>query len=112
MRSDKDRLLDILEAIAAIEKHPKPSEKDFLADELVQVWYLRHLEIIGEAAANLSQATREQSPDIPWRQIIGMRNILIHGYFQVDWRAVWNVASHDLATLKSGVDQIAAAIDH
>ena len=59
----------------------------------MQIWCLKHLEIIGEAAARLTEATRAQNPTIPWRQIVGMRNILIHGYFDVNWNQVWNVVS-------------------
>jgi len=70
---------------------------------MLRVWCLHHIVIIGEAAARISNATREQHPDLPWRRVIGMRNAVVHAYFQVDWEEVWNVVEHDLASLRSAV---------
>jgi uncharacterized protein with HEPN domain len=98
---DRERLLDILEAIAAIERRRPARRAEFDQDELIQVWCLRHLEIIGEAAANVSPETRALAPEIPWRQVTGMRNALIHAYFAVDWNAVWNVVERELEPLKA-----------
>jgi uncharacterized protein with HEPN domain len=103
MRLDRERLLDILEAIEAIERHAPNDKRDFIADELVRVWCLRHLEIIGEAAANISDHGRALAPEIPWRQIVGMRNTLIHAYFNVDWNAVWAVIDRDIQPLKAAL---------
>jgi uncharacterized protein with HEPN domain len=55
---------------------------------LVQAWVLRHIQIIGEAAAGITQETRMLAPDIPWGQIVGLRNALVHAYFNIDWDAV------------------------
>lgn len=60
---------------------------EFDDDELVQVWVVRHLQIIGEAAGRLSDNMRRQQPDVPWRKIIRMRSVLVHGYFEVDLRS-------------------------
>ncbi len=106
MRLDRERLLDILDAIASIERHQPAQREAFDQNELVRVWCLRHLEIIGEAATNLSPETRTLAPEIPWQQVIGMRNALIHAYFAVDWNAVWNVLQRDLAPLKTGVSDL------
>ena len=78
MRLDRDRLEDVLEAIEALERYLTASWEEFECNELVRVWCLRHIEIIGEASAKLTQETREQSPQVPWKQIVGMRNSLIH----------------------------------
>jgi uncharacterized protein with HEPN domain len=110
MRLDHERLLDILEAIEAIERYRPTTREEFDRNELVRVWCLRHLEIIGEAAATLSQETRDKTPAIPWRQIIGMRNVLIHAYFDVDWNAIWNVVKSDLPPLQAGVRLVLAII--
>lgn len=98
MRLDQERLHDILEAIVAIRRYAHKKE-EFDQNELIQVWCLRHLEIIGEAAVKLSVETRDKMPTIPWRQLVGMRNILIHGYFDVNWNQVWNVVANDLDAL-------------
>ncbi len=108
MRKDLERLQDILEACAAIERHAVRDFDAFNADEMVQVWYLKHIEIIGEASARLSPGIRERYPEIPWREIIGMRNMLIHGYFDIDWQAVWQVAQRDLPVLQPQIAQIFA----
>lgn len=106
MRLDEERLQDILEAIDNIERYVPASWEAFDGNELVRVWCLRHLEIIGEAAAKLSDETRGKAPDLPWKQIIGIRNILIHAYFDVNWRRVWEVVSRDLRPLKAGVQAL------
>lgn len=84
MRSDSDRLLDILEAIAAIREHAV-SRQSFDDDRMLRVWCLHHVMVIGEAASRVSQATRSAHPEVPWRGVIGMRNAIVRGYFQVDW---------------------------
>jgi uncharacterized protein with HEPN domain len=66
----------------------------------------RHLEIIGEAARAIPQQFKEQHPDVPWRQINGMRNALIHMYFGIDQDVVWAVVENDLPVLKAQVDAV------
>jgi uncharacterized protein with HEPN domain len=61
------------------------------------------LKIIGEAVVKLPEEIRNKAPDIPWRQIIGMRNILIHGYFDVNWDQVWHVVANDLEPLRGKI---------
>lgn len=96
MRNDHDRLFDILEAIERIYGHTAGGREGFEADELVQTWVVHHLQIIGEAASRLSDDATAAAPEVPWRAIVGMRNILVHGYFHIDLDAVWTVVEHDL----------------
>ncbi len=104
MRSDALYLADILDAIEAIERFVTGfDEARFLADELVQSAVLQKLSIIGEAAARLSDATRAGMPEIPWKEIIGFRNIAVHAYFSVDWRIVFVTVADDLPVLKQFV---------
>ena len=77
MRDRKERVRDILEAIAAIEPYRDRDRSAFEQDELLQVWFLRHLQIIGEAARRPPEEVRNLAPDIPSRKIIGVRNILV-----------------------------------
>ncbi|MFA4876316.1 MAG: DUF86 domain-containing protein [Methanoregula sp.] len=100
MRDDRERILDILEAIAQIGKVVFGKRDVFYRDELVQVWVIYHLQIIGEAVRGISPEFRSAHPDIPWTEIMGMRNILIHHYFGIDKDAVWKVVEHDLPDLK------------
>lgn len=110
MRDDRERLLDILEAIEHIEKYTGSGRQALEDNELVQVWVLHHLQIIGEAARALSSTLREQYADVPWMQIIGMRNILVHGYFGVDVDVVWSAVERDLPGLKHRLQQIEAQL--
>lgn len=106
MRSDRERLLDILEAIERIETHRGNIRLDFDSDELLQIWIVHHLQIIGEAASRISEQIRTQNPEVPWGQMIGMRHILVHGYFDIDLEIVWNAAQVNLAILKNQVENI------
>jgi uncharacterized protein with HEPN domain len=106
MRDDSERLQDILEAIVQIEKYAVRGREEFERDELLQVWMVHHLQIIGEAVRGLSEALRESHRMVPWAQIGAMRNILVHEYFDVDLDEVWATVQRDLPALKSGVQQI------
>ena len=101
MRSDRERLLDIQEAIERIEKYTSRGRDAFENDELIQTWVLHHLQIIGEAVRALSPQTIEYSKSTEWPKIIGMRNILVHNYFSIDTDIVWAVIENDLQPLKS-----------
>lgn len=100
MRDDRERLRDVIDAIGAIRRHTRGGKAEFDREELIRVWCLRHIEVIGEAVARLSDETRALHPEAPWREIIGMRNLLIHGYFDVEWDQVWTVVERDLAPLE------------
>ena len=106
MRRDVERLRDIIEAIDAIEKYTVDGRKRFDNDELVRTWCLRHIEIIGEAVSRLSVPLRDTYSHAPWREVIGTRNALIHGYFDIDWSAVWNVVERDLPPFKAIISEI------
>jgi uncharacterized protein with HEPN domain len=90
MRDDRERLLDLCEAIERIEKYAAAGRSVLERDELIQTWVIYHLQIIGEAARSLSPELRDRYPDVPWSQIIGMRNILAHRYFGIDVDRRWN----------------------
>lgn len=106
MRKTLERIRDIHEAIIRIEKYTQDGRDSFDQNELVQTWVIHHLEIIGEAARAIPQDYRSIHPEIPWGQISGMRNILIHMYFGIDRDIVWTVVEHDLPHLKSVVEAI------
>lgn len=106
MRDVSERLHDIHEAITRIMKYTNQGRQIFDQDELVQTWVIHHLEIFGEAARAIPQDFKNNHPQIPWGQISGMRNILIHIYFGIDRDIVWQVVEHDLPILKTSVDAI------
>ena len=99
MRNDRERLLDIREAIENIQKYAARGKDAFRKDELIQTWVLHHIQILGEAASRISDEFQEEHPDIPWFKIIGMRNILVHDYFHIDIDVVWSVVENDLPAL-------------
>jgi uncharacterized protein with HEPN domain len=110
VRPDEDRLRDILDAIAAIQRRvPTLDRSAFDADELLRVWCLHHLTVIGEATARLSEELRSRHPEVPWREIVGMRNAIVHGYFTVDWDEVWVVVERDLERLRRGIESVVSA---
>lgn len=111
MRDPRERLLDILDAIAAIERHRGRDKTTFERDELLQVWFLRHLQIIGEASRSLSGDVRALAPEIPWSDIIGMRNILVHGYFDIDTDIVWDAATRDVPAIKPAVERLLKTLE-
>ena len=100
-------LQDILESIEHIQKFlDGVSEDEFYENVEKQDAVLRRLEIIGEAVKHLPEEIREDHPDIPWRQIAGMRDIIIHEYFGVTLEMVWIVATVDILDIKSRVEEI------
>jgi uncharacterized protein with HEPN domain len=106
MRDPKERLRDILEAIAAIERYLDRDKAAFEKDELLQTWFLRHLQIIGEAARSLPEEVRALAPEAPWPKIIGMRNVLVHGYFEIDTDILWDAVQRDVPALKPAMQRL------
>jgi len=106
MRSERERLLDILEAIERIEKYADEGKETFEADELIQTWIVHHITIIGEACRTLSDDFQARYANVPWADIVGMRNILVHHYFGIDKDAVWSVVEKDLPELKLNIQAI------
>jgi uncharacterized protein with HEPN domain len=103
---DRNRLTDILEAIDRIERYTFRGRDIFERDELIQVQVIHHIQIIGEAARGLSESSRARHPQIPWRAIIGMRNVLVHAYFGVELGEVWMVVERDSPVLRQAVQAL------
>jgi len=106
MKDDRERLFDMIEAIDLIEKYAVQGEEAFANDELIRNWMVRHLQILGEAAARISGDFQNRYSEIPWSKIIGMRNILVHDYFAIDIEVVWSVVEKELPKLKSQIQNI------
>ena len=110
MRSDRERLLDILEAIERIELQATRGRAAFDQSEVAQTAIIRWIEIIGEAARGLSGDLRQAHPEVPWRQMVAMRNVVVHGYFDIDIELVWSVVKNDLPKLAVQVRSIVEAM--
>ncbi len=110
MRSDRERLIDIQEAIERIERYAVQGREAFEQDELIQAWTIHHLQIVCEAARAVSADLKQQNPQVPWTRIAGMRNILVHHYFGIDVAVVWAAVEQELPSLKQEVSEMLAAM--
>ena len=106
-RTDKDFLYDIQEAVRRIKAYThEMTYKEFLADTRTQDAVIRNLEIIGEATKKLSVRLRNQYPSVPWKEMAGARDRLIHHYFGVDIEVVWKISIAELSDLTSQIAEI------
>ena len=110
MRSDADRVNDILNATAKIRERVTDTIDAFQRDEMLQVWVIHHLQVIGEAARGVSQSLKERHPEVPWPQIVALRNILVHEYFGLNMYQVWTMIQKDLPKLEEQVRHIRSQI--
>ena len=100
MQRDKAYLLDILEsAKLAVEYVGERKREEFLKDTQCQDAVIRRLEIIGEAAGRISGETRSAFPNLPWKEMIGMRNVMVHEYDGIDMVIVWDTVKSDVPAL-------------
>ncbi len=100
-------LVDILEAARLLQKFVEGVNQDTFENDLMrQAAVMRQLEIMGEAARRLSEETRQELSEIPWHQIIGMRNRLIHVYDGVDFAIVWDTVQNNLSPLIAQLEKI------
>lgn len=106
MSRDEVYLRHILDAIRCIESYIEVGRDEFFASSMRQDAVVRQLEVIGEAVKQISQVVRDRRPEIPWRDIAGMRDVLIHAYFSVDLEQVWEVTQRDLQDLRKVVEEI------
>jgi uncharacterized protein with HEPN domain len=103
-QNDSVYLAHILDAINQIETYTADlSYKQFSQTRLVQDGVVRQLEIIGEASRNLSDDFRDQYPELPWSQIVSLRNRLIHAYFDINLGIVWEIVQNDIPPLKQSI---------
>jgi uncharacterized protein with HEPN domain len=108
MRDDRFYLLHILDCIKRILEYTRDGRDGFFSDTKTQDAVIRNIEVIGEAAKNLSPELRAANPDVPWKQIAGMRDTLIHHYFGVKLDLVWQVVATDLPGFQARVEQLLA----
>jgi uncharacterized protein with HEPN domain len=107
MRRDRQRLHDIIEALAWVTAAARGRTEDqFSGDETLRYAIARQLAVVGEAAARLNSELTRKYPLVPWADIVGLRNILVHEYFGVHWPLVWQTVTDDVPLLLEGVTEI------
>ena len=106
MRIVEERFLDMMEAIQRIDKYAGRGRQAFVADELIQTYIVHNLQILGEAAAKIPSDQQREYPELPWPKMIGMRNVLVHNYFNIDLDIVWQVVESELPILKESLNRI------
>lgn len=112
MRRDDALLLDMLLACQKLVRFTDSITIDaFLANELVQSAVIREFQVLGDAARLVTEPTRAVHPAIPWRVIAGMRNRLVHAYFDIRLEAVWDTIQHDIPPLLTALEAIRSAPD-
>lgn len=101
-RSPELFIRDMLEAIKKIERYTESIKdlEEFKRKDIVVDAVLRNIEIIGEAAANIPKEIRSKYDEIPWNRVVGLRNVVIHGYFVVDLDIIWVIIKEQLPELK------------
>jgi uncharacterized protein with HEPN domain len=103
-RRDKARVEHIRSAIASIRKYVDGmNETMFLAADVERIATIKHLEIIGEAAKHLSEDYKGHLAEVPWRDIVDMRNVMVHEYFGIDSRIVWHIVENELLDLERAI---------
>ena len=107
---DRQRLLHILEAVDEIQAYTlHTSIQDFLSNSMMRFACVKQIEIIGEAANYITEETKAKFSGLEWSSIIGMRHILVHEYFGVDFELIWQVIINDLPSLRAKIQAVLVA---
>ena len=103
---DKERLEHIIQAVERIKRYTKGiSYESFIADDMIYYAVVKNIEIIGEAANMLTSDFQAAHPETPWKMIKGMRNYIVHEYFQIDNNVVWSVVTKNLSELETQISK-------
>lgn len=104
---DKIRIRHMIDAAEeALSFASVSSETEFRENRMIVLSIIKEIEIIGEAASKISEETRSKYKNLPWMDIVGMRNRLIHGYFDIDMKMVWYTVKNDLPSLIKSLKEI------
>ena len=107
LKDDEIRLRHMLEAAREAVSFARGRVRgDLETDRQLVLSLIKDIEIVGEAAAQVTESARAQAPDIPWQAIVAMRNRLVHGYFSINLDIVWQTVQHDLPTLIAQLERV------
>lgn len=106
MKTHRFYLQHMLDAMAAIVEYTQGGRSAFLANPMIRDAVLRNLEVLGEAAKNVPDEFRVRHPEIEWSRIAGLRDVLIHRYFGIDYGTVWDTVAQRVPALRRQVERI------
>lgn len=109
---DKQRLIHILESIEEIEKYTTGENlENFMQNSMMKFASVKQIEIIGEAANHITEETKNKFSEIQWRQITGLRHVLVHEYFGVDSTLIWQIIVDDIPALKMNIQEVLSSME-
>ena len=111
MKSQRAYAEHILECIRRVLEDSAPGREAVFASRTLQDAILRNLQVLCESTQRIDELYRQRHPEIEWKSIAGMRNVLVHDYFEVDFETVWQIVERDLSPLKQAMRSIVAEID-
>ena len=109
MKDDAVYLQHILECIARIEEYTKAGRTEFMASTLIQDGVIRNLQTLGQSVLKLSELLKTAHPEVDWKSIMGLRNVLVHDYLGVSMARIWDIVERDLPDLKGKIIAIRGA---
>ncbi len=110
MKSQRAYILHVLECIRRVQEDSTAGREAVFASRTLQDAILRNLQVLCESTQRIDEQYRRNHPDINWKSITGMRNVLVHDYFDVDFETVWQIVDRDLAPLNAAMRAILAEI--
>jgi uncharacterized protein with HEPN domain len=110
-RVTPQRLADIIEAIEGIQRYTPVNEAELAQDERTRLALLKLVEIVGEACNQVDKEVQRAHPEVPWRAIIGMRNRVVHSYWDVDVQILWAVVTIEIPQLLPKIRAILSEVD-
>ncbi len=105
--ADKERLGHMIDCIQEIQNATKGiSKEEFVTNHVLRIAVVKWLEIIGEAANNITESTKGKASSLPWKKIVRFRHFVVHEYFEIDFMFVWNLLSQDLLFLEQEIGKL------
>lgn len=106
MKDERLYLIHILEGIERIQSYTSSGPDEFFSSNMIQDAVLRNLQTLAESTMRLSDALKSANPEVPWRSIAGFRNVVAHGYLDVDLNLIWDIVTRDISVLKTAIQGI------
>ena len=111
MKDERLYLIHILEGIDRIQSYTSDGQEDFFSSILIQDAVLRNLQTLSESTMRLSESLKSTKPGVPWTSIAGFRNVVAHGYLDIDLNLIWDIVIRDVPVLKTAIEEIMNSYD-